>query len=670
MPEAYLGKSETGKIELPFDILKRHFIALGSSGSGKTVLCKALIEEAARNRIPSILVDPQGDLASLALIGNKDDLEKNGVSEEMKASLKNNSKVVIFTPCSSKGIPVCINPLNLPSAKIEEEELISILEEISNSTASLLGYKHDDKGESVRSFLYHILEYCYEKKVKLEDFENLITLVQDMPLAIQDKVKGIVSEKEIEGLIKKLNLLTTGGKRLLFNFGTPIDVKNFVKEGQTNIIYLNTLKSESEKQFFLSSLVTNLYHWMLEHPSKDLQLLFYVDEISEFLPAGARKPPAKEILNLLYKQARKYGVGCIVSTQNPGDIDYRAFAQFNSWAVGRLTTKQDIAKVKTALSSVTPKFSDVLEELPRLKPSEFFLFSPDYDDNIVKFKTRYLITQHKTLAAEDLRGLINPELKEKFEKEEKIKPLKKLKKKISKEYVRINISKEKLDDIIKKLKKKTFILFGSLREKVDYVNLLFVPMYFCTVRRGKKVFFKNKTEEFNICFDALTGDIVQLSDYKMKRFEGFNRLRGLKEIELGIIMELFKKRRMLNLAELYKSLKISGSVVKSALNKLMKENLLITREDKFGLNFNMKFSLDISKQSSEIQNKNNEAVESKFLEEQADYDKLKGTFESFFEGTEIVDKEIIYYPVYEIKLSTKKKSRVYRVNGVNGKVIE
>ncbi|MBW2992095.1 DUF853 family protein [Candidatus Woesearchaeota archaeon] len=663
MADAYIGNTDAGKVLLPFGVLKRHFIALGSSGSGKTVLCKVLIEEAVRNKIPSIIVDPQGDLASLALIG--EGLEKRGVTEEMTSQYEDNSRVVIFTPCSSKGIPVCINPLNLPESKVEEEELVSILDEISNSVSVLLGYKSDDKAESVRSFLYHILEYCYHKKKKLNDFEGLIDFIEKLPSQLKNKTRTIISDKETELLVKKLNLLTTGGKRLLFNFGFPLNIDSFVKDGQTNIFYLNTLSSESEKQFFLSNLVTNLYHWMLEHPSKNLQLLFYVDEISEFLPAGARKPPAKEILNLLYKQARKYGIGCIASTQNPGDIDYKAFAQFNSWAIGRLAVKQDIAKVKTALSSVTPKFSEVLEELPKLKSSEFFLFSPDYDDNIVKFKTRYLITQHKTLAAEDLKDLMSAELRGSFEK---VKRTVKKRGKTSNDYVRVNVSKEELHEIIKKLKKKTFVLFGSLRERVDYVNLLFVPMYFCVVRRAKKALFKKKLEEFNICFDALTGDIVELQDSKMKRYVGFSKLVGMKEIELGIVRELFKRKRMLNLAELYNSLKISGGIVKSSLNKLMKDNLIMSKKDKFGLNFNMKFSLDISKQASELQSKCDEEVEGRFLEEQADFSKLKKTFETFFTGTEIVGNELLYYPIYEVKLSSKKKSRLYRVNGVNGKV--
>lgn len=671
MSDAYIGNSNIGKVILPFEVLKKHFIALGSSGSGKTVLCKALVEEAAINKIPSIIVDSQGDLASLALIGDVEELEKHNISKDICDSLKINSKIVVFTPCSSKGIPVCINPLKLPETGIEEEELVNILKEVSNSIASLLGYRADDKGDSIRSLLYYILEHSHENKIKLQDFNELIELIQELPENIKQKTQEIVSNKEINILVKKLKLLTTGGKELLFNFGVPLDIKNFVKKGQVNIFYLNTLKSESEKHFFVSMLATNIYNWMLSNPSKELQLLFYIDEISEFLPAGARKPPAKDILNLLYKQARKYGIGCVVSTQNPGDIDYKAFAQFNSWAVGRLITKQDIAKVKGALSSVSPKFSEVLSELPKLKPAEFFLFSPDYNDNIVKFKTRYLITKHKTLAADELKTVIKPEIKTSFEKIKISKKPSKLAKKISKQYIKINVSPPQLDGIVESLKKKSFIFFGRKKESVDHIKLLFIPLYSCTVRRSRKILIKRKVEEFNIYFDALNGDLVKLLDKKMQRFEGFSNLIGLKGIELSVIKVLYSKRRELSVADISRLLNVSDSIARSTLNSMMKGKLILSRQKNlFGLNFNMNFPLDASKQSSDIQAKSNEAVENcKFLEEKIDFKKLKKAFESLFSNTEVVDNEFIYYPIYEVKLTNKHKSRVFRISAVNGKVI-
>lgn len=669
MPDAYIGNSDVGKVLLPFEVLKRHFIALGSSGSGKTVLCKALIEEAARNKIPSVIVDSQGDLASLALTGDLGELEKYNITKDMLDSFEGNSRVVVFTPCSSKGIAVCINPLKLPEANIEEEELVNILKEISNSIASLLGYKADDKGESVKSLLYCVLEHCHRNKINLQDFNELIDLIQELPGGVREKTQEIVSNKDTGVLVKKLRLLTTGGKELLFNFGVPLDIKNFLKKGQVNVFYLNTLKSEAEKHFFVSMLATNIYNWMLSSPSKELQLLFYIDEIGEFLPAGARKPAAKDILNLLYKQARKYGIGCVVSTQNPGDIDYRAFAQFNSWAVGRLMTRQDITKVKGALSSISPKFSQVLSELPKLKPAEFFLFSPDYNDNIVKFKTRYSITKHKTLTADEIKGVVKPDVIDSFERM-KISKKHSTAKKTSKLHIKINVSKDQLNNIAENLKKKSFVFFGRKKESVDSIKLLFIPLYLCTVRRSKKILIKRKVEEFNIYFDALSGDLVKLQNNKIQRFDGFGRMIGLKDIEILTVKALYAKERELSIAELSKLLNISEPIVKSTLTTMMKKKLILSRQKNlFGLYFSLNIPLDISKQSSGLQVKTNEAVENPvFLEEKVDFKKLKKTFESLFDNTEIVGNELIYCPVYEVRLSSNNKSRIFRISAVNGKV--
>jgi DNA helicase HerA-like ATPase/predicted DNA-binding transcriptional regulator len=670
MAEAFIGSSDKKKILFPLNNLTRHFIALGSSGSGKTVLCKAIIEEAARNSVPSIIIDSQGDLASLALAGEKDILETKGIGSDMIDSFQKSSRVVIFTPSSSKGIPVCINPLKLPEADVEEEDLISLVKEISNSVASLLGYSDDDAGDAARSLIYNILRYCYDKKIKLNDFEDLISYMQNIPQEIKQESSEIVSEKDIQLLIKRLRLLTTGGKELLFNFGVPLDIGNLVKKGQISVFYINTLRSDSEKQFFISALAANLYNWMLLNPSKDLQLLFYIDEISGFLPAGARKPPAKEILNLIYKQARKYGVGCIVSTQNPGDIDYRAFAQFNSWAIGRLTTKQDIAKVKGALSSVSSKFSDVLGDFPKLKPAEFFLFSPDYSESIIKFRSRYLITAHKTLTAEDISGIIKPEARKEFEKH-KISASRKLKAKtIDKEYIAPSLTKDNLTAIIDKLKRKSFVFFGTKREHIDYARLLLIPVYLCNVRRRKKMLLRERIEEFNICFDAVTGDILSVRDGKLRRLIGFNKLISMKELDISIIRELFSRKRMMNLAELYSNLKISGSIVKSALNRLMKENIIILKEDKFGIGFEMNLPHDISKLHSSVGERSKDAVEAEFIDKKIDFSPVKDAFERFFRGSEIVDSTIIHYPMYEIKLSTKRRSRIRMIDAVSGRLLE
>ena len=128
---------------------------------------------------------------------------------------------------------------------------------------------------------------------------------------------------------------------------------------------------------------------MIKNPSNKLSSFLVIDEISSYIPAGVKKPFTKDLLQLLFKQARKYGVSCLIATQNPGDIDYKALSQFSTWSIGRLNTKQDFKKIESAINSVNSNFN-FSTELPSLKTGEFLLYSPDAFDNCVLFKTYWL----------------------------------------------------------------------------------------------------------------------------------------------------------------------------------------------------------------------------------------------------------------------------------------
>ena len=147
---------------------------------------------------------------------------------------------------------------------------------------------------------------------------------------------------------QKIKFLTIGEKELMFQSGLQLDIDTLLGKGkgktQISVIYLNSLETSEEKQFFVSMLATELYQWMLSNPSKELQALFMIDEVSSFIPAGAEKPMAKEILKLIYKQARKYGIGCITGTQNPGTLTTRhlrslAHGLLAGWLQSRILQK-------------------------------------------------------------------------------------------------------------------------------------------------------------------------------------------------------------------------------------------------------------------------------------------------------------------------------------------
>ncbi|MHA2090721.1 MAG: helicase HerA-like domain-containing protein, partial [Candidatus Kariarchaeaceae archaeon] len=163
---AYDRKDETNKIELPIKTLKRHFAALGSSGSGKTVLLKCVMEEAVRAGIPLLLVDLQGDLASLALMGDKKLMESKGVPGSYWEDYKNKVQVAIFTPASAKGISISMNPLKAPPMDLEEEDRIQAVDSVANTIANILGYKTEKgRGAEVKDYLYLLLEAIWDNEM-------------------------------------------------------------------------------------------------------------------------------------------------------------------------------------------------------------------------------------------------------------------------------------------------------------------------------------------------------------------------------------------------------------------------------------------------------------------------------------------------------------------------
>ena len=420
----FLGKEMVNEspVKLPVKAFHRHLMALGASGSGKTVLCKCVMEEAVRNNIPLIIVDPQGDISSLALKGNPEEIEKHGTPLAIQEEFFEKARVAIFTPASSKGISISVNPLKFPSEDTPREESILTLDMTATSLTSFLGYDlNSDAGKGAKAYLFTILEHLWREEQTIKDMGHMADIVLRPPAKITGVLYDLVTKKEPQEIARKLRYLTVGTPSLMFQMGVQINIDMFMDRSDgkvpVNIIYMNTLSSANDKQFFLATLLRELYCWMLKNPSEDVQLLFYVDEIAPYIPPYPRNPPPKEAYALLFKQARKYGIGLVAATQNVTDIDYKALAQVNTWCLGRMMTKQDVARVQKIIQSIDPMRADmVLQRLPSLQTGEFLMLSPDYYDNVVDFKVRWLVTSHLTLDEKDLPQCLSPELKMFFEK--------------------------------------------------------------------------------------------------------------------------------------------------------------------------------------------------------------------------------------------------------------
>jgi len=705
--EGFIGFKRNKPFFYPLENLKKHFIALGSSGSGKTVLTKILIEESALQHIPSIVIDIQGDLSSLAIRGSISDLEAHNLDREVIDRWNKEVAVTIFTPLSSKGVSICINPLEIPNSNISREELIPMLHEISTAISKLLGYSfHSDKGKFSSSIIYSVLEYSLEMKKPLKTFSRLISLLKNPPEKIARIIEELNgSEKELDGLIRKIKFLDIGEKKLLFQFGLSLNIDVLLgrkvdnEKTHISVIYLNTLTSQSEKEFFIATLANRLYQWMLAHPSEKLQANLVIDEIAPFIPAGSEKPISKPPLKLLFKQARKYGISCLIATQNPGDIDYKAFAQFGTWAIGRLTVKQDIKKVSQALKSVSS--NNIIDKLPRLKTGSFIMFAPDISNKLISFKTRWLYTKHLTLTEEDIKHLMSSRkkifeplfvqsvLEKASEKlistKTELKGVNKSKHLIKEKFLDSDNSSEKklffrsykLDDIRRessKFKKHLFWKLGPSEEHIIDIKVQNRPYILSKVKVEERFLFGLfKTRKiYDLIFDGTNNNIVVLKKDRFKEFLDSNKLFSLTENELFIFRFISQNNSYTTEEELVLRTGFSKQAVKSHLSNLLKKKLIsFEKVGRFkrwfsALSFDKKFIFKISSKPDIILRKAEGSVQKARL----DSEKIDSFVRLWFDSAVVLNSEIVYAPIYEISFSKGRNLRKIFVNGINKKIID
>ena len=449
----FLGhRRDTGKeIDIQPMVLARHAAMLGSTGSGKTVMAKALIEEAALAKIPSLIIDPQGDLARLALGIEPSELEAQNGDVVRAKKLLEMCEVRIWTPLRSKGLPLCIDPFRAPPGDLDVEEAITAWDMVAAGFTGLAGYDVEKaQGKVVKPFLYEILVEGTKHGLNVGDFQALARVVRepnqeftrqlypecfyeveegeekpDVPTWEEVMIEHRLTDFEERlpkttrnDLARRLSAYSSGVNQLLFSNGVPIDIDSFVEPAipgkiPLNIVYLNTIQDEAQKQYFVQELSRELYDWMLTQQPADgeIKLLFFMDEVAPYLPPHPRNPPAKDLIKLIFKQARKYGVACVLATQNVSDVDYKILAQANTTFIGRFTQPQDVEKVRHLLKE-SGGDQDLVAQLPTLGPGQFQMVAPDVDPAPVPIQCRWLYADHGAPLNEDqVEDIISEEIR-------------------------------------------------------------------------------------------------------------------------------------------------------------------------------------------------------------------------------------------------------------------
>lgn len=420
-----IGQAMDGaKFELDRASLTKHAIILGATGSGKTVLSKVIVEEAALQGIPTFAIDPKGDIGNLAFksasfdfskwSGKEADALKNDRAKyaaslqktyrdksaefkvEPNAALNFEKVTVrIFTPKSSAGLAVGISPdLSAPKDfnKLLSRDIASaadLLDLTSFNLLRLAGYGEGDRKQI--TFISKILENAWKNGESLT-IEDLIRNIESPAFSYVASlpVSKVVSDKEKKDLATRINLLLSDPKLRSWSAAESINFSELFSGPSINILDLRNIQSEQEKHLFVELILQQLFQWLIKQGSaQTLRYLLYFDEIAGYCPP-VREPPSKKLLLLLIKQARAFGLGMLLASQNAVDLDYKVISNANVRFIGRLGAQRDIQRVRVGLELD----SDAEKEIARLRPGEFFcnIFDPKFRSVI---KSRWSLTYHR-----------------------------------------------------------------------------------------------------------------------------------------------------------------------------------------------------------------------------------------------------------------------------------
>ena len=408
------GKRTDEKFEISVDLLRRHGGVFGSTGSGKTVLSKAILEEAAMQGIPVLAFDPQGDIASLMLPGDPAELKSKGVPPKRLKEYMDKVLVRVYTPASSKGLAISINPLKLPDRNADQDDIIRLLDNSARTLVKVLmkvaGLSRSWEGKAFAA-IYELLRTIWEaEKTEIDELSELADLLVADKEAVGVDLEPFMKFTERQTLATRIRSLTVGSSQLLFKEEGNIDFDHLTKpvNGKTpiNVIFLKTLRSEEEKHFFIAIVLNQLYSWMLRQGfTEKPRMMIFQDEAAPFIPAGMRAPGPKETYLLLFRQARKYGIECLIATQSPKDIDYKAFEQFNTISAGRISSEQSLKVLERILEPIAgeKESEEIITMLPGQQTANFVFSSADLKPKVNHIGVRWLLTNHITLTEKDVQ---------------------------------------------------------------------------------------------------------------------------------------------------------------------------------------------------------------------------------------------------------------------------
>jgi hypothetical protein len=413
--------------------LTTHAVVVGMTGSGKTGLCLDILEEAALQKIPALMIDPKGDIANALLHFpnmqpqdylpwvNPDQARREGITIEQAATqaaeqsrqglvewdipieriqaLQDSVEFTVYTPGSDAGVPVSIlASLKCPPLAWQDNREV-LREKISGTATALLGLVGLQDIDPVRTrehiLLANIFEYAWSRGKDL-DLGELILQVQTPPFPKLGvfEVNTFFPEKDRFDLAMLLNNILAAPGFQSWIEGTPLDIPSLLTtpDGRPRhcVFYIAHLP-DPERMFFVTLLFAAVETWMRSQTgSTDLRTLIYFDEIFGYLPPIGN-PPSKQPILRMFKQARAFGVGMVFVTQNPVDVDYKALSNAGTWFIGKLQTDQDKQRLLDGLESAMPGSLNraAIDRLISTIGKRVFVLNNIHEQQPVLFQTRW-----------------------------------------------------------------------------------------------------------------------------------------------------------------------------------------------------------------------------------------------------------------------------------------
>jgi len=414
--------------------LTTHGVIVGMTGSGKTGLGIIFLEEALLSGIPTLIIDPKGDMTNLLLTFpdllpadfepwvDDGEARKEGKTRDELAvekaelwkkglgwwdqdgtrigALKQAAGFTVYTPGSSAGVGLNIVGSLASPGLSWDDEAETLRDEIQGFVSGLLGLIGED-ADPISSrehiLLSNLIEHSWRQDVDL-DIATLLGQVQRPPIRKLGvfEVDSFFPEKDRMELAMKLNGLVASPSFASWMEGQPLDIGSMLWDGdgkpQASILYLAHL-SEEERQFIVTLILSKVVTWMrTQQGTGDLRAMVYMDEVFGFVPPTA-EPPAKRPILTMLKQARAFGVGMLLSTQNPVDLDYKAMSNAGTWCIGRLQTERDKVRILEALQSASGA-TDVkaMDDTISGLDSRQFVLHNTHEETPVLFTTRWALS--------------------------------------------------------------------------------------------------------------------------------------------------------------------------------------------------------------------------------------------------------------------------------------